>query len=201
MQKKHNDRPYCSDEQIIDLYWSRDEKAIEETDRKYKKYLYGIAYNILHDDLDCNECLNDTYLGTWNAIPPAKPSIFQVFLFKITRNISIARYKKNRAHKRIPSEMTVSIDELDKYITYNEFDSPVDEDYHTNRLARIFSDYLRVISDKKRFIFISRYYCSDSISNIAEMLRISDRTVFRELSAIREELKAILIKEGYHNEK
>ena len=201
MQKKHNDRPYCSDEQIIELYWSRDEKAIEETDRKYKKYLYGIAYNILHDNLDCDECLNDTYLGTWNAIPPAKPSIFQVFLFKITRNISIARYKKNRAYKRIPSEMTVSIDELDKYITYNEFDSPVDEDYHTNRLARIFSDYLRVISDKKRFIFISRYYCSDSISNIAEMLRISDRTVFRELSAIREELKAILIKEGYYNEK
>ena len=201
MQKNYDDRPFCSDEQIIDLYWDRNEKAIEETERKYQKYLYGVAYNILHDDPDCEECLNDTYLGTWNAIPPAKPSIFQIFLFKITRNLAIVRYKKNRAQKRIPSEMTVSLEELDQYITYNEFSSPVDEDYHAHRLARIFSDYLRMLPDKKRFVFISRYYCSDRITDIAEMLRISDRTVFRMLTEIKAELKEILIKEGYYHEK
>ena len=105
------------------------------------------------------------------------------------------------AQKRIPSEMTVSLEELDQYITYNEFSSPVDEDYHANRLARIFSDYLRMLPDRKRFVFISRYYCSDRITDIAEMLRISDRTVFRMLTEIKAELKEILIKEGYYHEK
>ena len=200
MQKHQDSRPYCSDERIIELYWARNEKAIEETDRKYKGYLYSVAYNILHDDMDCDECINDTYLGTWNAIPPARPSIFQVFLFKIMRNIAVVRYKRNHAAKRIPSEMTVSLEDLEQYITYNEFESPVDTDYHAHRLSRLISDYLRLLSDRKRFIFISRYYCADRISEIARMLQVSDKTVFRELTDIKEGLKALLIKEGYYHE-
>lgn len=191
----------CSDEEIIELYWKRDEQAIAETDKKYKSYLLGVAYNILHDNLDCDECLNDTYLGTWNAIPPARPSIFQIFLFKIMRNLAIVRYRRNRAQKRVPSEMTVSLEELERYVEYNEFESPMEQDYQSRRLSQIFSDYLRMLPDRKRFIFISRYYCSDRIVDIAEMLRVSDRTVFRELIEIREELKTVLIKEGYFHEK
>ena len=197
MQKNKTESRVCSDEQIIELYWDRNERAIEETDRKYKKYLLGVAYNILHDELDCDECLNDTYLGTWNSIPPTRPSVFQIFIFKIMRNTALSRYKKNRASKRIPSELTVSIDELDQYVKYNEFDSPLDEEYHAKRLSRILSDYIRILPDKKRFIFISRYYCSDRIVDIAEMLSVSDRTVFRELTAIKAELKEILAREGY----
>ena len=190
-----------SDEKIIELYWNREEKAIEETDRKYGNYLHTIAYNILHNDLDCEECLNDTYLGTWNSIPPSKPSALQVFISKIMRNISISRYQKNRAAKRVPSEMTVSMDELEKYIVYNEFESPTEQEYYTYQLSRLLSEYLRSLSDKQRFIFICRYYCSDSISSIGEMLHISDRTVFRELSALKASLKELLIKEGYYDEK
>lgn len=192
-------RKPLSDEQIIDLYWKRDEKAIDETDFKYRPYLYTIANNILNNTLDSEECLNDTYLGTWNAIPPAKPSLFQVFLSKIMRNIAVMRYKKNSADKRIPSEMTVSLDEIEKHIAYNEFESPVEYDYNVYRLSRLLNSFLNSLSEKDRFVFICRYYCCDRISDIADMLHISERSVFRTLTALRKKLKKHLNKEGYHH--
>ena len=102
-----------SDEQIIDLYFAREERAIKETDHKYGKYLFTIAYNIVQDTLDCEECLNDTYLNTWNRIPPTRPSIFHAFLSKIMRNIAVDRYRHNKAQKRAPSEMLLTLEELD----------------------------------------------------------------------------------------
>ncbi len=184
------------DSTIIELYWARDEKAIVETDRKYKKYLYTIAYNILHDNMDCEECLNDTYLGTWNTIPPARPSVFQAFISKIMRNTAVVRYKKNTASKRVPSEMTVSLHELGETIPHG---LSVEEEYMVTRIGRIISNYLRSLSERGAFIFICRYYCSDKISDIAEMLHISESTVFRELTSIREGLKKLLEKEGFIN--
>ena len=83
------------DEKIIELFFARDEKAIEETDLKYKKYLLSVAYNIVHDRRDSEECLNDTYLGAWNAMPPSKPSVLKAFLTTIMRRISIKRYHSN----------------------------------------------------------------------------------------------------------
>lgn len=85
LQRKQTAKKPISDEKIIELYWSRDEKAIEETDLKYKKYLFSIAYNIVCDRLDCEECLNDTYLGAWNAIPPSRPNVLKAFLTTIVR--------------------------------------------------------------------------------------------------------------------
>lgn len=104
MDPKHHEKDggYLKDEQIIELYWAREERAISETDRKYRKYLYTVAYNILHSDPDCEECLNDTYLGTWNAIPPHRPNFFQAFLSKIMRNTAVVHYKKNHTQSRIP---------------------------------------------------------------------------------------------------
>jgi len=189
-------RPLLEDQKIIDLYWQREEKAITETDRKYGKYLMTIAYNILHNDPDSEECLNDTYLGTWNAIPPAKPTLFQVFLSKIMRNTAVVRYKKNHAQSRVPSEMTVSLDELEGYIPYQP---SVEEDYDVYRLSRLLSEYLRKMSEKRAFIFICRYYCADRISDIAAMLHVSESTVYRELDEIKKGLREILIKEGYRN--
>ena len=182
-----------SDEAIIALYWSRNEQAITETDRKYKRYLYTIAYNILHDHSDCEECLNDTYLGTWNKIPPTKPSIFQVFLSKIMRNIAVVRYKHNKADKRIPSELTTSLEELEPFIPT----AHPQQEYLISELGRLISIYLRTLSERSAFIFICRYYCSDRIADIAAMLHISERTVFRELTDIRQGLKEFLKKEGY----
>lgn len=187
---------YLDDDAIVELYWKREEKAIHETDRKYRHYLYTVAYNILHNDPDCEECLNDTYLGTWNAIPPAKPSLFQVFISKIMRNLAVVRYKKNRAAKRIPSEMTVSLEELENYIPY---DNSAEHDYAVSQISRLLSDYLRSLSERRSFIFICRYYCADRICDIADMLHVSESTVFRELDAIKEGLKQQLAKEGLYD--
>ena len=109
----------ATDETIVELYWKRDETAIRLTDEKYGKYLYAIAYRILHDSLDCEECLNDTYLGTWNCIPPAKPNPLQLFVSKIMRNIAIDRFRGRMASRRVPSEMTVSLEELDECLAYS----------------------------------------------------------------------------------
>ncbi len=196
-EKEWDSEHFLSDEAIIELYWKRDEEAITQTDRKYKRYLYTIAYNILHDNLDCEECLNDTYLGTWNAIPPQRPSVFQIFLSKIMRNTAVIRYKYNTAQKRVPSEMTLSLDELNECIPS---DPSAEEEYFIGELSRLLSEFLRKLPERSAFIFICRYYCSDRISDIAQMLHISERTVFRELTSMRSDLKDLLEKEGYKYE-
>ena len=185
------------DDKIISLYWERDEQAITETDKKYRRYLYTIAYNILHDTMDCDECLNDTYLGTWNAIPPARPSVFQMFLSKIMRNTATVRYKRNTADKRIPSEMTISLEELEQCMPQG---LTTEEEYMVSELGKLLSGYLRSLSDDDSFIFFCRYYCSDKITDIAQMLHVNERTVYRKLTIIREDLKKLLEKEGFKYE-
>ena len=182
------------DEEIIELYWNRDENAINETDRKYGDYLFKIANNIVYDKMDCEECVNDTYLGTWNRIPPTRPNIFKVFLSKIVRNIAISRYRKNSAQKRIPSEMKVTLNELDECLATNP---SAEEDYLTAKVIEIINAYLKTISRRKELIFVCRYYYADKISNIAKMLGVSENTVFRDLAEIRTDIKELLKKEGY----
>ncbi len=188
---------HLPDETIVDLYWDRNEKAIEETDRKYGKYLYTIAYNIVYDNQDCEECLNDTYLGTWNTIPPQRPTVFQVFLSRIMRNIAVDRLRRNKADKRIPSEMMVSLDELEECAG----NAPsMDEELAINTLGQLISKFLRSCSDREQFIFVCRYYYADKVENIANMLQISAATVFRTLANIRSDLKEYLEKEGFGSE-
>ncbi|MBE6628764.1 MAG: sigma-70 family RNA polymerase sigma factor [Ruminococcaceae bacterium] len=186
-----------SDDKIIELYWDRDERAISETDRKYGRYLYAIAYNIVHDHPDCEECLNDTYLGTWNKIPPERPTAFQSFLSKIMRNIAIDRFRKNTAQKRIPSEMTVSLGELDDCIAY---DSDLEEDRLVRELAVMLNDFLSGLPKRRQFVFVCRYYYSDSVTKIAEMLGLSEKTIRRDITAMKSDLKAFLEKGGYSYE-
>ena len=181
-----------SDEEIIELYWSRNEKAIEETDSKYGKYLFTIAYNIVHDKLDCEECVNDTYLGTWNRIPPTRPNAFQLFITKIMRNIAVDRFRKNSEKKRVPSEMTVSLRELDECIQPSD---SVNEEYLLKETVRILNEYIKQLPEKSEFIFVCRYYYSDQISSIAKMIGKSEDAVYRELRQIREGLRLLLEKE------
>ncbi|MBQ8910952.1 MAG: sigma-70 family RNA polymerase sigma factor [Clostridia bacterium] len=192
-------RKALPDPQIVDLYWKRDEQAIDETDFKYRNYLYTIATNILNNSLDSEECLNDTYLGTWNAIPPERPSPLQVFLSKIMRNTALVRYRKNNAEKRVPSEMTVSLDELEKYIPYDKQTPSAEEDYYIYQLSCSLNDFLKTLPKRQCLIFICRYYCCDRISEIARILSISERSVYRELEDVKEKLKKHLEKEGYFN--
>ena len=91
-----------SDEAIVELYWARDEAAIKHTDIKYRSYLLKTAYNILQDMQDSEECLNDTYLDTWNAIPPERPRVLQAFIGRITRNLAIDRYRAKHRKKAVP---------------------------------------------------------------------------------------------------
>ena len=194
LQRKQTAKIPMDDEKITELYWNRDEKAIEETDFKYKKYLFSIAYNIVHDRLDSEECLNDTYLGAWNAIPPTKPSVLKAFLTTITRRIAIKRYHSNLKQNVIPSEMTVSLSELEDFIAG---DGDVDSEFDAERLGRVISDFVRSLSDRRQFIFMSRYYLADPIDTIASDLSLSRSMVNKELATIRSALKEKLESEGY----
>lgn len=185
------------DEEIIELYWKRDEQAISETDKKYRRYLFTIAYNILHDNMDCDECLNDTYLKTWNKIPPTRPRILQLFLSKITRDVSVDKYRENNLTRKIPSELMLSLDELDECITSNE---DIEKDIFIRQMIGILNSYLESLNSREEFCFVCRYYYGDSIENIARMLRVSDRTVFRDLARIRKGLRDRLESEGFKYE-
>lgn len=193
-QQGKTDKKILPDEEIISLYWNRNESAIDATDVKYGKYLYTIAYNILNDNMDSEECLNDTYLGTWNAIPPQRPTLFQAFLSKIMRNTALGRVRKATSAKRIPSELILSLEELDECI---QLEPGEDEKYYVNRLSELFNSYLETLSDRQLFVFICRYYYSDSVARIADMLKLSKNTIFRDLAAIRSSLREYLEREGY----
>ncbi len=182
-----------SDNRIIDLYWERDEDAIAATNEKYGKYLYTISYNILRDRPDCDECVNDTYLAAWNKIPPARPTVLQRFLSKIARNISVDKYRRVHAQKRVPPELTVSLDELEECI---EGIAMENEDEAVSKISGVLEAYLWGLSEQERFLFVCRYYYADPVANIAKMLNVSDKTVYRDLSKIREGLRAALAKEG-----
>jgi len=181
-----------TDERIIELYWDRDESAIALTDKKYHSYLFTIAYNILRDEFESDECLNDTYFSTWNSIPPARPTKFQCYLSKITRNISVDKYRQNTAKRHVPSDMIISLEELSDCIAATESE----QNEVAREIVRVLNTYLHSLSNNDAFIFICRYYYFDKVSKIADMLSSSEKTVYRRLSHIRRGLKECLVKEG-----
>ena len=182
------------DEQIVALYWQRDEQAIRQTDIKYKKFLLSVAYNIVHDVYDSEECLNDTYIGAWNSIPPARPTLLQAFLATIMRRTAIDCYKAKKRQKRMASELTVSLSEVEDFIS-------VDDDMYSQtdakELGRVISDFVRSLSERRMYIFMSRYYIARPIKEIAKLLDCSESTVNKEIALIKRGLKEKLKKEGY----
>ena len=194
LQSKMAARVPMEDNSIVALYWERNEMAIEETDFKYKSYLYTVAYNVLHDSSDCEECLNDTYLGAWNAIPPSRPNVLKAFLTTIMRRLAIKRYHRRSRQRAIPSELTASLSELEDFIAD---DGDVGAQFDAERLGHVISDFVRSLPERRQYIFMSRYYVADSIDAIALALRVSRSTVNKELAAIRYLLKEKLESEGY----
>lgn len=192
MELQSRPRTILSDEEIIALYWDRDEQAISRTDEKYKKFLLSVAFNIVFDDQDCEECLNDTYIDAWNSMPPSKPALLQAFLATIMRRTAIDRYKSRKRQKRIASELTVSLSELEEIIADES-----DRSAETEELARLLSDFVRSLPDRRMYIFMSRYYFARPIGEIASLLCCSESTVNKEIAAIKRELKEKLMKEGY----
>ncbi len=192
LTREKNERLPLCDEKIIALYFDRDEKAIEETDFKYQKYLFSIINNALANKLDSEECLNETYLGAWNAMPPTKPNLLKAFLAVIARRIAIRRYHVNTQKGAVPSEMTVALSELEDFVAADDACEAID----TRRLSELLNDFVRSLSERRQFIFIARYYTAEPIDRIASELSVSRSTVNKELAAIRSQLKEKLESEG-----
>ncbi len=188
------ERKGMSDESIIEMYWRRDEQAIHETDVKYKKFLFAVAYNILHNTGDSEECLNDTYMGVWNSIPPTRPKMFQAYLAAIMRRIAVDCYKSRNRQKRVVSELSVSLTEVEDFITSKD---DVCSEIEAKELGRVISEYVRALSQRQMYIFISRYYFVRPIKEISRLLSCSESTVNKEIVSIKKGLKEKLEKEGY----
>lgn len=182
------------DEEIIELYFKRNERAIEETDVKYGNYLESIANNILNDDLDVEECLNDTYLKTWDKIPPTRPKVFKAFLAKIARELAFDKYRANRSKKRGNGTMHEILDELEECIPAS---NGVEQSILGQELENIIADYVRSLPEREAFIFLSRYFYADDITAISKKYGISKNNVSVTLSRLRAKLRTRLVKEGY----
>ncbi len=183
-----------SDEAIIELYWARDEAAIKHTDIKYRSYLLKTAYNILQDMQDSEECLNDTYLDTWNAIPPKRPRVLQAFVGSIMRNQAIDRYRQKHRKKSIPPCFVASFEDLQGY-ALEDGDDYTESD--AAQLAEVISAWLRTLDERKRYVFFARYYDAQPLDEIAQVLGVARSTVNADVAYIRTSLKSALEKEGY----
>jgi RNA polymerase sigma-70 factor (ECF subfamily) len=182
------------DEEIVKLYWVRDEQAISESSAKYGSYCMTIAWNILSDDEDAKECVNDTWLHAWNSMPPQKPSLLSSFLGKITRNLSINRYKEKHRVKRGGNNIDLILEELEDVVSGNE--SP-EETILKSELKKEMDNFLSSLPDIQKFMFIRRYWYADSISDIASRFATTNNNVSVTLSRIRKELRSHLRGRGY----
>lgn len=181
------------DDKIIELYFARSEKAISETSEKYGKYCHYIAYNILQNEEDSEECVNDTYLRTWNAIPPKRPNRLQTFLGKITRNLSLNKLEKRTADKRGAGQVSFVLDELAESIPDKNDAEQITEDMV---IKNILDRFLTKLPTETRRIFIRRYWYLSSVKEIAKEFGLSESKVTVTLFRTREKLKAVLEKEG-----
>ena len=182
------------DENIVALYWERNEAAIEETKNKYERYLLKIAYNVLADLEDSQESVNDTYLAAWNSMPPHRPSILSTYLAKITRRISIDIFRKKNRSKRKASEYILSLTELEECISGG---SNPEENMEVQMLAHAINDFLRTLPKDARNLFIGRYYFMDSLKDVAKYCGMIESRAKSLLFRTRCNLRVFLEKEGF----
>lgn len=181
------------DGKIIELFFARAEQAIAELSAKYGTVCSRIARNILKNDLDAEECVNDTYLAAWNTIPPQKPNPLRTYIFRIARNIAIAKYHANTSAKR-NSYYDAALEELENCLRAS---SAVEQEIAASELSRQIDRFLATLDEESQMLFVRRYWYSDSISDLAERFHTSNNNVSVRLSRIRNKLKIHLQKEGY----
>ena len=177
------------DEKIIELFFERDQQAIRELDIKYGKICHNLSYNIVNSRRDAEECVNDAYLGAWNAIPPARPDPLLSYIVKIVRNISIKIYWKKGAAKR-NSIYTIAMQEIETCIADKK---TVEDEIEARELARIIESFLDTLTAKERIIFMRRYAYMDPYADIAKRVGISEKNVSVRLTLIRQKMKQYLI--------
>lgn len=181
------------DSKIIELFFARVEQAIVELSAKYGAVCSRIARNILKNDLDAEECVNDTYLAAWNTIPPQKPNPLRTYIFRIVRNIAITKYHANTSEKR-NSYYDVALEELENCFAASV---TVEQEISAKELSVQIDRFLATLDEENQIMFVRRYWYSDSISDIAERFKMSNNNVSVRLSRIRDKLKVHLKKEGF----
>ena len=181
------------DEKIIELFFERSELALKEVDIKYGRTCHNISYNILHNDLDAEECVNDTYLEIWETIPPNRPEIFSAYLAMIARRRALDRYRYNNAQKRKGSKATVSLEELVGCISNV---TRLDDELEDDELANVISDFLYTLPEKECNVFLRRYWYFDSIEDICHRYCYGQSKVKMMLKRTRDKLAKYLEKEN-----
>ena len=182
------------DTHIVDLYWARSETAIAETSAKYGSYCYSIAYNILANAEDADESVNDTYLNAWNSMPPHRPAILSTFLGKITRRVSIDKWRGRTAEKRGSGEIMLVLDELSDCVPSSQ---NVEHEFEAAELAKVINDFVMSLPPMDRRVFICRYWYLDPISAISQQFGFSQSKVKMMLYRQRQRLLSHLEREAY----
>lgn len=180
------------DKEIIELYWERDERAIKETSLKYEKLCTYIANNILSSREDCEECVNDTWLGVWNAIPTKRPEKFSAFVSKITRNLALKKYEYISAAKRDYSVVT-SLEELGECVSGTD---SIESEMEKRNIENAINQFLWKQKEEKRNVFIRRYWYFDSIESICARTGFSQSKIKSMLYGTRRKLRRYLESEG-----
>ena len=180
------------DEKIIELFFERSEQAIRELDSKYGKVCHTLSYNIVNNRQDAEECVNDAYMGAWNAIPPAKPNPLQAYICKIVRNLSLKRYYQKKAAKR-SSAFEISMQELEEYLSAP---NTVESEMEAKELARIIESFLDTLSEENCIIFLRRYWFFDTYTEISKRVGLSEKNVSVRLTRIRKQMKDYLMERG-----
>ncbi|MBR0090466.1 MAG: sigma-70 family RNA polymerase sigma factor [Lachnospiraceae bacterium] len=182
------------DQAIIELYFAREERAIKETMLKYGAYCMQVARNILRSEEDAEECVTDTWMNAWNAIPPQRPQILKLFLAKITRNLSINRYKALRRVKRGGGEAEAVLDELAEVVADN---TSVEDTVTAAELSSLIDTFVRELPERDGNVFIRRYFYTEAVTEIAKRYNLTQTNVSVILNRTRGKLQEYLQKAGY----
>ena len=182
------------DVEIVELFWQRSEKAVSEVEIKYKNYCRSIAFGILRDEEDANECLNDTWLGAWNAIPPARPLVLRTFLGKITRNISLNVLDKQNTEKRGFGQVPLALSELEDCVPVSASDPAKVTEQAS--ITQAIDSFLGTLNSVHRKVFVRRYWYASSLEEIAGDYDMTLSKVKSILFRLRKKLKSELEKEG-----
>jgi len=181
------------DQAIVQKIWDRDEDGVADAKKRYEDYCIYIAFNVLHDRQDSEECFNDALLAAWRSIPPHRPENLKAYLGKLVREIAISRWRKNSRQKRIPSEITQSLDEIAEIVSGGDLDAELEE----AELSRQISKFLSSVSETKRNVFIRRYWYYDSVESICKRYGFGKSKVLMMLKRTRDDLARHLKKEGF----
>lgn len=182
------------DAAIVDMYWARDEGAIRETEIKYGRFCYAVAYRILAEREDSRESVNDTYMAAWRSMPPQRPAALGVYLGRIARNISLGRLRRRERAKRGHGEVPLCLDELAECVASNV---AVEESVEAQELAQAVNRFLGTISETERDIFVCRYWFAAPHAEIAERFGYTESHVRTRLSRTRAKLRRFLEEEGF----